>query len=76
MKQGNVERIERTSYLLELGIDFQANDLETTYGDLRELSKEYRDNFSSKGLGKWVFIGHFDKETKTVLVKVEKELFC
>lgn len=76
MKQGNIEKIERTSYLLELGVDFQANDLETICGDLRELSKEYRDNFYSKGLGKWVWMGHYDKNTQTVQVKVEKELFC
>ena len=75
MKKGTTEQIQRTSYLLELGIDFQANDLESLCGDLKELSKEYRDNFYKKGLGKWVFMGHYDKETQTVLVKVEKELF-
>lgn len=76
MKQGNVKRVERTNYLLEMGIDFQANDLEVLYGDLRTLSKDYRDNFYKKGLGEWVWAGNFDKVTQTVQIQVEKELFC
>ena len=28
MKTGNIKRVERITYLLEMGIDFQANDLE------------------------------------------------
>ena len=75
MLKGTTEQIERTSYLLELGIDFQANDLESFCGGSKRLSKEYMDNFYKKDLGKWVFAGNYNKKTQTVLIKVEKELF-
>lgn len=75
MKQGNVERIERTSYLLEMGIDFQANDLIPNIGELKTLSNEFLNNFF-RSVGKVVWVGHFDKNTQTMMVKVEKELFC
>ena len=45
MKTGNTERIIRTSYLLELGKDFQESDLVTIASNeisiLRSLSREF-----------------------------------
>lgn len=80
MKKGNIERVERITYQLEMGIDFQANDLEIIasngINELRGLNKEFRTKkFSELGIGTLVWSGHFDKQTQTVLVKVEKELF-
>lgn len=80
MKKGSIERVERATYLLEMGIDFQANDLEVLasngVNELRGLNKEFRTKaFYELNIGKLVFSGHFDKETKTVMVKSEKELF-
>lgn len=80
MKKGNIERIERTSYLLEMGIDFQANDLEVCasngINELRCLNKEFRTTkLPNMGLGTYVWAGDFDKDTKTVKVIFEKELF-
>lgn len=84
MKKGNIERIERTSYLLEMGIDFQANDLEVIasngINELRGLNKEYRTKTLyeiafKNNMGKHVWDGHFDKSTQTVKVIFEKELF-
>lgn len=78
MKIGNVEKVIRTTYLLELGVDFEESDLEVIssngYGTLKGLSKDYKSNKLSH-LGKWVFAAHYDETTKTVLVKIEKELF-
>lgn len=76
MKKGNIERVERITYQLEMGIDFQANDLEDdviTGGALKHLSKDF--DFYKLNIGRLVWSGHFDKETRTILVKVEKELF-
>ena len=76
MKTGNKEQVIRTTYLLEMGIDFQANDLEDdviTGGALKHLSKDF--DFHKLNIGKLVWSGHFDKETRTVMVKTEKELF-
>ena len=75
MKQGNIERIERMNYLLEMGIDFQANDLISDIGELKTLPNEFLNEFF-RNVGKWVWVGHFDKNTQTIKVKVEKELFC
>lgn len=80
MKTGNIEKVERVTYLLEMGIDFQANDLEViaTNGvdELRGLNKDFRTKaFYELNIGKLVWSGHFDKETQTVMVKTEKELF-
>lgn len=76
MKTGKVERVEITTYQLEMGIDFQASDLEDdviTGGALKHLSKDF--DFYALGIGRLVWSGHFDKQTKTVIVKAEKELF-
>lgn len=76
MKKGNIERVERITYQLEMGVDFQANDLEDdviTGGALKHLSKDF--DFYKLNIGRLVWSGHFDKETRTILVKVEKELF-
>lgn len=79
MKTGNTEKIIRTAYLLELGVDFNENDLETIAGSgdhiLKSISKEFRDNFNKLNIGKLVFSGHYDPETKTVRVHTEKEMF-
>ena len=80
MKKGNIERIERTIYLLEMGIDFQANDLEVIarngINELRGLSKEYRtEKIYELNIGKLVWSGYFDKNTKTIKAIFEKELF-
>lgn len=79
MKKGNSEKIIRTTYLLELGKDFQESDLEVVASNginsLKGLNKDYRDTFYKLHIGKWVFAGHFDEETKTVLVKTEQEVF-
>lgn len=76
MKIGKIERVERTTYLLEMGVDFQANDLVDdvlTGGVLKHLSKDF--DFYKLNIGRLVWSGHFDKQTQTVLVKAEKELF-
>ena len=80
MKTGNTKRVERTTYLLEMGIDFQANDLEVIasngVNELRGLNKEFRtETFQKLNIGELVWSGYFDKETQTVMVKTEKELF-
>ena len=79
MKTGNIERIIRTSYLLELGVDFEEDDLEILARNgencLKSLNKNYRDNFYKLGIGKWVFAGHYDEKTQTVLVHAEQEFF-
>lgn len=80
MKTGKIERIERITYQLEMGVDFQANDLEIIasngINELKGLNKEFRtEKFSELGIGKLVWSGHFDKQTQTVQVQVEKELF-
>lgn len=80
MKTGNIEKVIRTTYLLEMGIDFQANDLEVMASngvdELRILSKEFRTKkFYELNIGELVWSGHFDKQTQTVMVKTEKELF-
>lgn len=80
MKTGKIERIERVTYQLEMGVDFQANDLEIIesngINELRGLNKEFRtEKFSELRIGKLVWSGHFDKQTQTVQVQAEKELF-
>jgi hypothetical protein len=80
MKTGKIERVERTTYLLEMGIDFQANDLEVIASngvdELRGLNKEFRTNaFYELNIGKLVWSGHFDKQTQTIQVTAEKQLF-
>lgn len=80
MKTGSIKRVERITYLLEMGIDFQANDLEVIVSngidELRGLSKEFRTKtFYNFNLGELVLSGHFDKKTQTVQIQVEKELF-
>lgn len=77
MKTGKILKLERTTYLLELGVDFKANDLQTVCGGLKELSQEWTKRFNDTNykLGKIVWIGFYDKETKTVKVNLEKELF-
>lgn len=80
MKIGKVERVERINYLLEMGVDFQANDLEVIASngvdELRGLNKDFRIKaFCDLNIGKLVWSGHFDKHTKTIQVTAEKELF-
>ena len=40
MKQGTIKTIKETSILLEMGIDFQANDLEDTFNGLRSINQK------------------------------------
>lgn len=79
MKTENTEKIIRTKYLLELGVDFNENDLEIIAGSgdhiLKTLSKTFRNNFSKLNVGKLVFVGHYNPETKTIRVHAEKEMF-
>ena len=79
MKTGNIEKVTRTHYLLELGKDFQETDLEVLasngINELKGLSKNFRDNFYKLNIGKLTFSGHYDKETKTVKIIAEKDLF-
>lgn len=80
MKIGNTEKVIRTSYLLELGKDFQESDLEILASNgtntLKSLSKDFRTNqFPELNIGSWVFCGHYDEKTQTVLIKAEKEMF-
>jgi len=80
MKTGKIERVERVTYLLEMGIDFQANDLEVIASngvdELRGLNKDFRiKTFYELNIGKLVWSGHFDKHTQTIQVIAEKELF-
>lgn len=80
MKTGNTERIIRTSYLLELGKDFQESDLEIIASNgintLRALNKDFRQYLIPKLIiGKLTWSGHYDEETQTVKVIAEKEMF-
>ena len=80
MKTGNTEKIIRTSYLLELGKDFQESDLVTIASNeisiLRSLSREFLQYQISKLIiGKITWSGHYDEETQTVKVIAEKEMF-
>lgn len=80
MKTGNIERVERVTYLLEMGVDFQANDLEVIASngvdELRGLNKDFRiKTFYELNLGKLVWSGHFNKHTQTVEIQVERPLF-
>ena len=80
MKSGNVEQIIRTTYLLEMGIDFHSTDLEIIasngINELKALNKKFRtETFQKLNIGEIVWSGHFNKETQTVMVKTEKELF-
>lgn len=79
MKTGNTEKIIRTAYLLELGIDFQESDLEVLASNgtntLKGLSKEFRDNIHNLNIGKLVWSGHYEPETQTVRIHTEKEMF-
>ena len=75
MKTGSTEQVIRTTYLLEMGLDFQASDLEDSFDGLKVLSKEYRENFCKLNIGKLTWSDYFDKQTKTILIKTEKELF-
>ena len=40
MKQGTIKTIKETSILLEMGIDFKANDLEDTSNGLRSINQK------------------------------------
>lgn len=76
MKTGKIERIERITLLLEQDIDFVANDLVDHVNGLKILSKEWENKFITKNIGdKVVFLGYYDKETKTIIIKVERELY-
>ena len=79
MKKENVEKVIRETYLLELGVDFQEQDLEVVagYGEnvLKCLTLNFRQNFYKFNIGELVWSGHFDKETKTVKVQTEILLF-
>ncbi|MBR1625548.1 MAG: hypothetical protein IJ681_00220 [Bacteroidales bacterium] len=79
MKTGNSEKIIRTAYLLELGVDFQESDLEVLASNgvntLKGLSREFRDNIHGLNIGKLVWSGHYDDETQTVKIHTEQELF-
>ena len=79
MKKGNSEKLIRTTYLLELGKDFQESDLEVIASNginsLKAFNKNFRDTFYKHHLGSLYFSGHYDEETKTVLIKTEQEIF-
>lgn len=73
MKIGKIERVERKTILLEMGVDFQANDLEDFVMGAKHLTREWEQKHYS--MGKIVLMGNFDKETKTIVIQVENQLF-
>lgn len=77
MKQGTIKTIKETSILLEMGIDFQANDLEDTFNGLKNINKNklneiVRKNFKFAS-SSWC--GYFDKETQTIMATVQEPLY-
>lgn len=78
MKTGTVKFIKETAVQLELGIDFQANDLEEFSNGLKRVKNEVLNeiaykNFTSCPRVTWT--GFFDKETKTFRMTVTEDLF-
>ena len=77
MKQGTIKTIKETSVLLEMGIDFQANDLEDTFNGLKiinqnKLNEIVRKNFKF-GHASWC--RYFDKQTRTIMATVQEPLY-
>lgn len=80
MKTGTVKTVKITSVIIELGIDFQANDLENDGMGGRVVKKEtlesiVRRNFNSINCPRIINYGYYDKETKTQRISVEEDLF-
>lgn len=77
MKQGTIKTIKETSILLEMGIDFQANDLEDTFNGLKSINQKklneiVRKNFKFAHANQ---CGYFDKETQTIMATVQEMLY-
>lgn len=79
MKTSKTVNIERKTMILEEGVDFTENDLEIVASNgvntLKRLSLEFRENFYKLNIGTLVWSGHYDEETKSVRIDVEKDLF-
>ena len=79
MKIGKIQRVEKVMVQLEEDIDFTAKDLEPNAlvgGKLLELTKEYRDRIAyEKNFNRATWSGHYDPDTKTVLMEFEKDLY-
>lgn len=80
MKKGSIKTIKETSVLLELGIDFQANDLEDDVYDLKRVNDKkvdeiVRANFDGIGCPRVIWTGFFDKKTKSYRITVAEDLF-
>ena len=75
MKKGNTKQLTRTNYLLELNVDFQANDLEDFINGTKILNNEVSKKIALDLGGECVWSGHYDKHTQTVKIQVEQELF-
>lgn len=77
MKQGTIKTIKETSILLEMGIDFQANDLEDTFNGLKTINHKKLDEIVRKNFkfahASWC--GYFDKGTQTIMATVQETLY-
>ena len=77
MKQGTIKTIKETSILLEMGIDFQANDLEDTFNGLKIINQKKLNEIVKKNFkfahSSWC--GYFDKETRTIMATVQEPLY-
>lgn len=77
MKQGTIKTIKETSILLEMGIDFQANDLENTFNGLRSINQKKLNEIVRKNFkfahASWC--GYFDKQTQTIMATVQEPLY-
>lgn len=77
MKKGTVKFIKETSILLEMGTDFNANDLENFVNGSKVLSNEklkeiIKKNFPD-GFVSWS--GSFNKNAHHILAKVQEFIY-
>ena len=77
MKKGTVKTIKETSILLEMGIDFFANDLEETFNGLKTLNTKKLNEIIKKdfNFANVSWCGYFDKGTQTIRATVQEPLY-
>lgn len=80
MKIGTVKLVKITNVIIELGIDFQANDLEDNGTGGRAVKKDtleniVKKNFFSINCPRIYNYGYYDKITKAQRFSVEEDLF-
>lgn len=80
MKTGTVKTVKITSVIIELGVDFQANDLENDGMSRRVVKKDtleniVKRNFNSINCPRIYNYGYYDKDTQTQRFSVEEDLF-